>query len=275
MKFDMSRAWDDAIALLGRNARVVTIIAGVFFFLPYLALMLMSPDQSQNPAFQPGAAKPEAVMEAMMEVYRKVWWLILAMALLQGVGTLAIYALISHGDRPTVGEAIGFGFKALLPFLGIGILQSLIFVVVIGIPLAMAAATGSITIVALAVIAGIVIAIYLYTKFSLSVAVIGMEREFNPVRALGRSWALTKGNSMRLWLFYFLLFLAIGVVSIVLSMVLGLIFGLAGPEAALFGNSLVSAATNAVFVCIFLAVLAAAYRQLASDTPEAISETFE
>ncbi|WP_284124477.1 glycerophosphoryl diester phosphodiesterase membrane domain-containing protein [Parerythrobacter aestuarii] len=275
MKFDMSRAWDDGIAMLRRNTNMVTIIAGVFFFLPYLVLMLMTPDMSQNPAMQPGANDPDAMMNAMMAVYREIWWLILLMALLQGVGTLAIYALISHSNRPTVGEAIGFGFKGLLPFLGIGLLQSLALMLVAGIPLGIAAATGSILLISLVGLTAVVLVIYVYTKFSLSVAVIGMEKQFNPVKAMGRSWALTKGNSLRLWLFYFLLFLAFGVLSAVVAMVVGLVLSLAGPEVALFGNGLVSSLINTVFVCVFLSVVAAAYRQLSGGTPDSISETFD
>ena len=275
MKFDMSRAWDSALAMLAGNRNVVAIVAGVFFFLPYLVLMLLSPDTSQNAAMQPGAGDTDAMVEAMMAMYAEIWWMIILMALLQGIGTLALYALLSHSNNPTVGEAIGFGFRALLPFIGVGILQSLIFMLGLGVPLGIAGATGSVGAIALVGFVAVIAAIYLYTKLSLSITVIGMEKQFNPVKALGRSWSLTKGNSLRLWLFYFLLFLAFGVVSIVLTMVAGLVLGMAGAEVAFFGNALISALVNAVFVCLFLAVLAGAYRQLSGGAPEAIGETFD
>ena len=42
----------------------------------------------------------------------------------------------------------------------------------------------------------------------------------NPIAALGRSWRLTKGNSLMLFLFYVLLVLAILVVSFVVTMLM-------------------------------------------------------
>ena len=37
MKLEMNRAWNDAVRLVRRSREVVLIVAGVFFFLPYLA----------------------------------------------------------------------------------------------------------------------------------------------------------------------------------------------------------------------------------------------
>jgi len=211
----------------------------------------------------------------MTALYGQIWWMIIIMVVLQGIGTLALYALLSHSDRPTVGEAIKFGISGLLPFIGIGLLQVVLFMLVIGVPLGLVTATGSAIATALASLVAVVAMIYLYTKFSLSVAVIGLEKQFNPVAAMRRSWALTKGNSLRLWLFYFLLILAFGVVSLIITMVAGFVFGLLGAQVGLFGTGIVSSLLNSVFVCVFLAILGAAYRQLSGGAPETISKTFE
>ena len=48
MKLDMGRAWSDAIALLRGNQQVILIVAGVFFFLPNLALALLMPRSGQS-----------------------------------------------------------------------------------------------------------------------------------------------------------------------------------------------------------------------------------
>jgi membrane-anchored glycerophosphoryl diester phosphodiesterase (GDPDase) len=116
---------------------------------------------------------------------------------------------------------------------------------------------------------------YLFTKFILTPAVIAIERQSNPLAALGRSWRLTKGNSLRIFLFVLLLFLAVGVVGGVISMIVGLFLALAGSQAALIGQAVVSGLINAVFYVIFLGVLAAIYRQLAGPSPEMVRETFE
>lgn len=275
MKFDMSRAWDEAVAMLGANSGMVTVIAGVFFFLPYVILGLIAPDPSQNPAMQATAADADAVMQAMMAVYSEIWWMVLIVMLVQGVGTLALYALLTHSNRPTVGEAIAFGFGGLLPFIGVLLLQLAIMLVVLGLPIALAAQSGSLIVGALVSLLVLVGTAYLYTKFSLSVAVLGIGRERSPATALRQSWTLTKGNSVRLWLFYVLLIIAFLIVSAVVGMIFGVVFGLAGAEIARFGNALVSAMLNAVFVTILLAVVGAVYRQLSGGTPQSIVETFE
>lgn len=275
MKFDMSRAWDEAVAMLGANSGTVSVIAGVFFFLPYVLLGLLAPDQGQTPAMQAAGADPDAMMDAMMAFYAEIWWMLLIIILLQAVGTLALYALLTHRNRPTVAEAIGFGFTGLLPFLGLFVLQGLIMGFALGLPLAIAAASGSVAVGAVVTLTVLVGGAYLYTKFSLSVAVLGIGRERNPATALRTSWGLTKGNSLRLWMFYVLLVIAFVVVSAVIGLVFGVVFGLAGSEIARFGNALISAIVNAVFVTLFLAVVGAVYRQLSGGGAQAIVETFE
>ena len=116
---------------------------------------------------------------------------------------------------------------------------------------------------------------YLFTKLMLTPAVIAIERQANPLTALGRSWQLTKGNSVRIFLFVFLLFLAVGVVGGVISMVVGLFLALGGAQTALIGQAVISGLINAVFYVIFLGVLAAIYRQLAGPSTEAVRETFD
>ena len=104
---------------------------------------------------------------------------------------------------------------------------------------------------------------------------IAIERETNPLTALGRSWRLTKGNSVRLFFFMVLLLIAIVVIGGVVSMVVGLVFALFGATAALIGQAIVSGLLNAIWVVLFLAVLAAIHHQLAGPSTETVRETFE
>ena len=122
---------------------------------------------------------------------------------------------------------------------------------------------------ALLLIAAIVGLIYLMTKFALVSPVLMIDRQRNPVAALRRSWQLTRGNSLRLFLFIFLIALAVTVAFIVVSMIAGLIFALFGPEGALIGNGLVAALLNAAWAVLILAALAAVHRQLAGAEPAA------
>ena len=97
----------------------------------------------------------------------------------------------------------------------------------------------------------------------------------NPVTALQRSWRMTKGNSFRLFAFYFLLVIALLVLMMVISLVVGLVLALFGPGAQTFGSALMGSLMNALWATIFLAVLAAVHDQLGGTSKAHISETFE
>jgi len=121
----------------------------------------------------------------------------------------------------------------------------------------------------------IIVVMYLFVKFALIAPVIAIENQLNPITAMRRSWALTKGNSFRLVGFFLLLIIAIGIVSLLITSVLGLVFSAFGETIANIGNGIVSGLSNAVVAALLLAVLAAVHRQLAGPSSDAITETFE
>lgn len=274
MKFDMGAAWNEAVRLLAANRQVLLIVAGVFFFLPYVGFMLVfSNEMTALEASQASNPDPRVMGETMMGLYGQFWWLLLIMVVLQTIGVLGLLALLSDRSRPTVGEALGIGARLLLPYIGAQLLMSCIYGLLFLLPIAVGVGVSVATGVLLGLVAVVAFA-YLFTKFLMVPPVIAIERVVNPLSALGRSWRLTKGNSIRLFLFVLLLFVAVLVVGGVIGMVVGLVLALAGPEVAQVGNALVSGLINAVFYTIFLAVLAAVHRQLAGSAPEAVSETF-
>ncbi|MFA9200435.1 MAG: hypothetical protein ACEQR8_04490 [Cypionkella sp.] len=274
MKFDMSAAWNEATRLLSANRQVLFVVGGVFFFLPSLVYGLVFSSQMAGiEAAQASDPDPEALFQAMLGTFRDYWWILLVTSIIQWLGTLGLLVLLTDRARPTVAEALKTGAGLLLPFLGAQLLVSCLFGLLLLIPFATAASAG----VGAAVLVGLVAVIalvYLFTKFLLVSPVVAVERVRNPIAALGRSWRLSKGNSLRLFLFVFLLSVAFIVVAGVASMIAGLVFALAGAEVALVGDAIVSGVVNALFTVLFIAVLAAVHRQLAGTAPETVGETF-
>jgi hypothetical protein len=268
MKFDMGRAWSQAMATLAANRDLIGIVAGVFFFLPYLALMLMVPDMSAELPTQPGG-DAQAMFDALMAVYARIWPYLLIVVILQGIGSLALLALLRDSTRPTLGEALKRGLIAFLPYVAAQLIVVLGIAIVGGILLEGALAISQ-AIAVLVIFIVLIAAVYLAVKFSLTMPVIGIERSYNPLAALARSWRLTKGNSLRLFLFYFLIAVAGMIVVMVIQMVLGLVFALLSAEGQAIGNGVVSSLLNAAWATLFLAVLAATHRQLA-DGNQSIS----
>lgn len=276
MKFDMTAAWNDAQQMLGANGGVLAVVAGVFFFLPYAGLMMLMGDQMQALEASRGAnPDPEKMMQAVMSLYGNVWWAILLMAVLQGIGLLGLLTLLTDARRPTVGEALMAGARLFPSYIGAQLIQAVVLAVVVFTLFLLAALTGS---VALGVLVGIALAVgvaYFFTKMLLVAPVIAIENQTNPLAALARSWRLTNGNSVRIFAFMFLLLFAVAIIGALAGAVLGFVFGLFGGSAATIGEALVSAALNATWVVVFVAVLAAIHRQLAGPSSAAISATFE
>lgn len=273
MKFDYDKAWRETMSLLKANAGLLAVIAGVFFFLPYVALMVGLP--GINAIVQPDpAASPDAMMGAMMDFYRTWWWLLLIVAILQGIGMLAMLALLRRRANPTVGEALTTGAKAVIPYICAQLLASFAIAALVLLLVGGVSLTGSTALMVLAGIAAFVLVLYAFTKLSMVAPVIAIDETLNPIAALRQSWALTKGNSVRLFFFYALILVAFAIAGAVLSAVLNLGFALSGEQVALFGAAVVSATLNAALVLLFVGVLAAVHSQLvrlrahAADSPD-------
>lgn len=275
-KLDLERVWNQAMALLSANRDVVLIVAGVFFFLPNVISTLLLPAQDalmmQIEALgdQPD---PEELMAIFSDYFAGSWWIYIVFGLVQAAGVLGLLALLTDRSRPTVGEALGFGGKALIPYLVAQILMTLAVMFVWLLLLALGAAIG-VGVAVLLGLVGFVLAVYVWVKFSLVSPVIAIDRIMNPITALARSWKLTKGNSLRLFALYVLLVIAVLVLSLVLGMVFAL-FGVLGETIGLLATAIGGGLVSMAFTTIMLAVLAAVHRQLTGGTAQGTAETFE
>lgn len=272
MQFDMGRAWRDAAAMITGNREVMLIVAGVFFFLPSFAAVLLFPDMqaqlSQN-------ATPEQAQQFMTDFYVNNAPIFVLTGLVQIVGFIALLALLRDDSRPTLGAALKVGLVGLLPYIGVQLLVALGIMLLIVIVIA-ASAAGGVAVGAVLGIAAAVASAYILVKLSLITPVVGIEKVMNPVTVLKRSWALTKGNSLRLFAYYLLLFGVFLVVTLVLSMVFGVVFALLGTGTAfMIANGLFSGLLSAAATLVFAAVLAGVHRQLAGPSTDRLTGTFE
>ena len=270
MKFDMSAAWRDAVAMLGGNREVLLVVAGIFFFLPSLTIALAMPGLQESML-----ADPDNAQAAVAAIYADWWWLLLIVVVVQIVGYLTLLALLRDDSRPTVGDAIKTGLTGLLPAIGTYLLLTLGLGLVLGVLIGIAAVSGSPALAVLVVFMVFVAAVYILVKVSLAGPVIAIDKVHNPITVLTRSWGLTKGNSFRLFLFYLLLFIAYIVIAAVVSLVVGATALALGESTALLVNGIVSGILGAIATVVFVAVLAAVHRQLAGPSAAAVSATFE
>ncbi|MBO9519583.1 MAG: hypothetical protein J7493_16090 [Porphyrobacter sp.] len=266
----MSDAWRDATAMMARNREVLLIVAGLFFFVPSAALGLAMGDLQELMV-----ANPENAFEVMSAFYASWWWLILIMSIASIVGYLALLALLRDHSRPTVGEAIKIGLRGLLTAFAVAILVWLGLGILLGLLISISAVAGNSAIAVLVGAAALVLTVYVAVKVSLTGPVIAIEKIYNPIAVLSRGWQLTKGNSLRLFMFYLLLFVAYIVIATVLSVISGVLTIALGPDLGSAVNAVVSGAFSAVVSVVFVAVIAAAHRQLSGPSVASVGETFE
>ncbi|KWV91010.1 glycerophosphoryl diester phosphodiesterase membrane domain-containing protein [Erythrobacter sp. YT30] len=280
MKLDMGKAWTETANMLGANLVTVSTIAGLFLFLPYFAMALLAPETitPEQPDI-PTGADPETVFkimqESMMQMYADFWPFIVSVTLIQFFGTLSLIALLTDRRKPTVAEALMTGLKSMPIYIVTLILMALIGGIIIGLPLGLATAFLPPAVAVLLVLVGAVAIFYMVIKFTLVLPVIAIEEEFNPLKALSRSWRLTKGNSLRILLFLALLFLLVGIISALVQSLFGVVFAALGGSVAAIGNGFVTALANGVVGALFAAIYAAIHRQLAGPSEDELAATFE
>lgn len=274
MKLEMNRAWNDALRLVSVSRDVILVVAGVFFFLPYFAFSVIAPD----PLTQMGAkasTDTALVMARLEEFYSGYWWVILLIVIMQAIGMLGLLALLTDHRRPTVAQALKIGARKMISYLVAYILLGLILATAFLLLGGLAALSGAGGLVAIILLLALICWAFLFVRFSLVGPILVKEDVASPLTALGRSWTLTSGNGGRLFAFFFLLFVAYGVVAMVVSLVSGALFGLFGPQTAQFGDALVVSVMNAGWATVFLAILAAVHDQFAGPSPATLSATFE
>lgn len=272
MKFDMNLAWREASGMVSVNAQVLAIIAGVFFFLPSLAMALFAPMPQTT-----GSMDEAQAMNMVTTYYSEAAPWLIVVGIAQAVGVLSLLALLTDRRRPTVGEALKAGAIGFLPYFAAQILLGLAIVIVFAVIVGAATASGSVALAAIFIPLGVAGFIYIMTKTSLTAPVIVIDGVRNPIRALARSWRLTRRNSLRLFGFYFLVFLAFMVILIVISMIVGAatMMALGAGMVSQIANGIVSGVAGALMVVYFVAIIASAHRQLSGPSPEVVSRTFE
>ena len=276
----MGTAWSNAISLISQNKDTVGAIIGLFFFLPYFAVTLLVPQAAnpQGPDLAPGASPDAAARAALDQItaaYADNWPVLLGVTLIQFVGSLALLSLLGNPDSPTVGQALKRGLAAVPAYFAAQLLSAVFVAVAVGVPLGLVSYVAPGFVVGVVLLGLMLAAIYFFVKFSLVAPVVAIEGVRNPVAALMRSWRLTKGNSFRIATFILLLFVTIGIVTALASMVLGLVFALFDQGVADIGNAAVASLVNTLLGAIFVVVLAAVHGQLAGPSSQQLASTFE
>lgn len=273
MKLDLNAAWDQAVRLIAANREVLLVLGGVFFFLPYVLFTLLTPMPDFATVAGPSGDNRAALEAAINGFLAEYWWALLLLVLAISAGAIAVMAVIGDPTRPTVGAAMKRGGVFLPTSLAAQVLSSLATSLALMVATLLGFLTGSTGVAATLSIFALAVIIWLMTRWSLSGAVIAIEKIANPIAALRRSWRLTAGNGLRLLAFYVLLFIAFFVISQVLGLVIGLIVALLEAEMARVLQALLGGLVTTALILVGYAVIASIHRQFARAERTRAEET--
>ncbi len=239
-KLDLNATWNDAMALMRANTEIVLILGGLFIFVPTLLFALIAGDPPIV-----SSMSLDQLNEALLEWSNDYGLLGVITTVVSMLGTLAIMFVVLNPAKPTVGNALAMAGSVL------------IFYVIAQILSGFAIALGFLLL--------IVPGIYIMVKLLLVPAVVAAENVRGPIAMLQRSWALTKGNSLRLFGLALLITIAAFVAITIISIVFSILFGILLPDGAAtlavkFVDSLLQTGMTLLFIHIYMAV----YRGLAA-----------
>jgi membrane-anchored glycerophosphoryl diester phosphodiesterase (GDPDase) len=118
--------------------------------------------------------------------------------------------------------------------------------------------------------------VYLGMRLSMILPVVANEEQRNPIAAIARSWALTKGSALKLFLLFVAVALVMGAIGLLMFMLtIGIPRAGAVPNAAgmigLFIAMVVFGLTIGIY---FIALIAAIHNQLSGPAVAEMAETF-
>lgn len=234
MPLSYSAIWDDLTALLRSHASLIATVAGVFLFLPGLLVAYFLP--------QPEPVDMGRIGQLWMEYLNANWHWLLLNSLVGMVGSIAILLLIFARDI-SVGGAIAAAV-ALLPTYFIASLLS-----------SLAMGVG----IFLLIVPGL----YLLGRFAPLNAVVAAEAHRNPIAALRRCWALTRGQGWAILGLFLIVALTAAIIVGIATTLLGIVFILvAGQDVGQLLTLIVRTAGNAALIVLLLVLGAALYRRL-------------
>ncbi|MBV9528029.1 hypothetical protein [Sphingomonas sp.] len=266
-KLSISRAWDEARAVLARDGRLLVTVA--------LALLVL-------PAIIVGAAIPGGIGAAMFMALQgqsvPMFALLFVVLVIMLVGQLAVTRL-AIGPSVSVGGAIAHAVRRLLVYIGVGLLvgAAIMLALIAGAIIIGLASGPSVTqqqletspAVAIAVLVMVLVYLFLLTRIISMAAAVTSAEHLGVIGTLRRCWSLTRGHFWRLFGFLVTFFIGTGILLFAISSVVGLaaelLFGKLEPMAAsTLVVGLVDGVASGAVTLLLWVMLAGIYVQLTS-----------
>jgi hypothetical protein len=274
--FDMGEAWAQCMVFLRDNLTTLAILIGGTTVLSTIIQLLFAGGVAEQQAQQIGALSGLLQGGDIQDFLRNQGaaamgvgggLVMIIAALLSAGGTMAAFrlGLVPNGD--SMGSALIYGIVATITtflfFMAIGL--------VVAIPLILLGLVGAIggagegpgVLFILLLIPIMILFIWIFVRLSVMQPAMAEARSANPLFGAQRSWDLTRGNALMIFLYALLTGIAIMVVSLVVGAILGFITNLFGST---IGAILLSVILSAPLAMLGAAITAGIYRALVPST---------
>lgn len=254
-KLSAGKAWEDTAAFLRGNGKLVFPVALAFIALPQIvASPWLAPLSTPQPTpEQAAAALPPLLLVILFGLF----------------GSLAIYALVLRPGM-SVAESLRHAIRRLLPALAVAFILGLLGVALL-IPATLAgggaAASGQAVPPAVALLSLLLLPVAIFLVLRFTLAQVAVADHAGPLDALKRSWALTRGNALRLFGIFVLVVVTGIVLLLAVQFVLGTVLllvgtALGGQALGLLLATILSSIAAALVTAVVLVLVATIYRQL-------------
>ena len=292
MKFSASKALSESFTIFTGRFTAMAPIAVIFALVPLAVFMAFF--SSSFAGLQQNQGNPAAAMQSILAIVGSFSLVFIGYMLVRTLGVCALCIAASSRQTPSLGEAIRAGLRAMLPMIGVYLLLivgyvvvAIVFALTIGLSFmglftasaagGQAPGAGSVIGVILAGTVIMVAVFYIFTKLSMIVPVIVIDQERSPVKAISRSWSLTRGASFKIFLLLLLIGFGAGIVNGVLNALSGgaVSFDPSNGAGVVWSQVAITAISGTVFAMYFISLIVAIHEQLAGPSVAAISNTFE
>ena len=198
--------------------------------------------------FDPGSTGPGLGAVTAMGIFYTVYLVFYA------AQSLAMTHQASALLQPSFGDSVGVGLKAFLTALGLTLIYVFAYLAIFSVGGLLMASAGPNP--ALAVIAGIgmlaafVLSIWLWCRMAVTLPVVAVEGERNPIAAIKRSWVLTRGHALKILLAYIAFAFLFGIVVFMIFAIAG------GTFASITGLGQENASTGGFIIGMLVVIFA-------------------
>lgn len=260
-KFRIGRVFSNTFSVIGRSFGPLAVIVGLFTALPALIYNYWNFSRFASLGTAGLAGMEQSALASYGTISLIATFIIFVLAFLAQAAVVRATVEDLNGKRPAVGDCIQVALRSFLPAVGIGIIAVLAMAVaggVMGLLGALISFVGWLIGLAIFIAAAIWV-----LSISVAIPVVVQERQ-GVFGSIARSRALTKGSRWPV----FGLFLAIGIIAMVIQLGFSLLFGLTvasaggissvGAVVGAVGSSLVSS----IFSTVFAVAIAVTYVEL-------------